>query len=128
MNKKFVAIFAAVLMTGCLGASILAIGGAAFFNPSGATPASSRAQMSAPAPGAVQQVQLQQLQSRVSQYQSREIQYQAREQQYQQQLDRSTAQVQQAQVQMQQIQELLRALQQRGLISITSDGQIFISE
>jgi phosphoglycolate phosphatase-like HAD superfamily hydrolase len=128
MNTKYVAIFAAALMTACLGASILAIGGAAFFNPSGGTAASSRAQMSAPAPGAIQQVQLQQLQSLVAQYQGRESQYQAREQQYQQQLDRSTAQVQQARVQMQQIQELLNALQQRGLISVTSDGQIFINQ
>lgn len=128
MNKRLVAIFAAVLMTGCLGASILAIGGAAFFNPSGGTAANSRSQMSAPAPGAVQQVQLQQLQSLVSQYQSRESQYQAREQQYQQQLDRTAAEVQQARLQTQQIQQLLNALQQRGLISVTSDGQIFINQ
>lgn len=127
MNKKVVAVFAAVLMTACIGASILAIGAAAAMNPAGTAPANSRAQMAAPAPAVSQQAQVQQLQALVSQYKDREAQYQAREQQFQQQLDRSNSVVQQAQMQMQTIQQLLMALQQRGLITVTNDGQIFIN-
>ena len=127
MRKKVVAILAAVLMTACMGASILAIGAAAAMNTTGTAPANSRAQLAAPAPAVSQQAQVQQLQALISQYKDREAQYQAREQQFQQQLDQSNAQVQQAQSQMQSIQQLLLALQQRGLITVTSDGQIYIN-
>jgi uncharacterized protein YlxW (UPF0749 family) len=128
MKKQFVALLAAVLMTACVGAAILVVGAAALFNPNGTTAANSHAQVAAPAPGVADQAQIQQLQNLIAQYQSREQQYQAQEKQYQQQLDRSSAQVQQAQLQMQQIQQLLVALQQRGVISITQDGQIFINQ
>jgi hypothetical protein len=127
MKKQMVAVLAAVLMTACLGVSILAIGAAAALNTGGAAPANSRAQVAAPAPGVGQQAQVQQLQDLISQYKAREAQYQAREQQFQQQLDQSNTQVQQAAAQMQAIQQLLAALQQRGLITVTADGQIFIN-
>jgi hypothetical protein len=127
MKKKLAAILAAVLMTACMGASILAIGAAAAMNTAGTAPANSRAQMAAPAPAVSQQAQVQQLQDLISQYKGREVQYQAREQQFQQQLGQSNSQVQQAQMQMQAIQQLLLALQQRGLITVTADGQIFIN-
>lgn len=127
MKQHMVAILAALVMTTCVGASILAIGAAAVMNPNGTTAANSRAQFAAPAPAVANQAQVQQLQALLAQYQAREAQYQHREQQYQQQLDQTSAQVQQAQAQVQTIQELLMALQQRGLISITSDGQIIIN-
>jgi TolA-binding protein len=128
MKKPLIALLFAFLMTACVGISILAIGGVALFNPNGAVASNSRTQAAQPADaGAAAQIQIQQLQSLVGQYQAREQQYRAREQQYQQQLDQTNARVQQAQQQMQQIQLLLQALQERGLITITSDGRIFIN-
>ena len=125
MKKQFVALLAALIMTACVGGSLLAIGGVALFNPNGTAPANSQAQVADP--NAPQQLQIQQLQSLVAQYQVRDQQYQARDVQYQQQLDQANVQVQQSQQQMQQIQALLTALQQRGLITLTSDGRIFIN-
>ncbi len=135
MKKQLIALVAAILMTACVGISILAIGGFAFFNPNGVQPANSPVQAAsgsqASSVSAVQQSQeqaeIQQLQSLVAQYQQREQQYQQREQQYQQQLQQASQQVQQAQQQMQQVQMLLAALQQRGLITVTNDGRIFIN-
>ena len=113
---------------------MLAVGGAALWNANGTTPANSpvQAAVSAPSSGATnvsssQQAQIQQLQSLISQYQAREQQYQTREQQYKQQLDQASSQVAQAQQQMQEIKSLLSALQQRGIITITADGQILIN-
>jgi uncharacterized protein YlxW (UPF0749 family) len=133
MKKQFAAVAAAILMTACMGAALFAIGGSALLNSNGVAAANSPAQSGASmakvaAPEASQQGQVQQLQSLVAQYQARDQQYQAREQQYKQQLDQSNAQVRQAQVQMQEIQALLSALQQRGLITVTGDGQIFINQ
>lgn len=128
MKKQLAALLAALLMTACVGGSILAIGGVALFNPNGTAAANSLSQASQVVDAnASQQVQIQQLQALVAQYQAREQQYQAREKQYQQQLDQATVQVQQAQQQMEQIQMLLTALEQRGLITVTSDGRIFIN-
>jgi uncharacterized protein YlxW (UPF0749 family) len=128
MKKQLIALLTAFLMTAFVGISILAIGGVALFNPNGVTASNSRAQavQSADA-GAAAETQIQQLQSLVAQYQAREQQYQARERQYQQQLNQTNVQVQQAQQQMQQIRLLLQALQERGLITVTSNGQIFIN-
>jgi peptidoglycan hydrolase CwlO-like protein len=128
MNKKLTAFLAAVLSTACIGVAILAISGAALFNPNGSAAAQSPSQAAVSInSGSNNQAQVQQLQSLVAQYQAREQQYQAREQQYQQQLDAASGQVQQAQQQIQEIQSLLNALQQRGLITITGDGQIVIN-
>jgi cysteinyl-tRNA synthetase len=137
MNKRLVALFAALLTTACIGGATLMVGWEALVNTNGVTAANSPAQANAFAnststdtsanTGGDSSAQIQQLQSLVAQYQSREQQYQAREQQYQQQIDAEKAQVQQAQQLMQQIQRLLNALQDRGLITITSDGQVFIN-
>lgn len=129
MNKRLGALLAAVLTTACIGVAILAVGGAALFNPTGTAAAQSPAQAAAVVnTSGDNAAQLQQLQALVGQYQAREQQYQAREQQYQQQLQAESGQIQQAQQQMQEIRSLLLALQQRGLISITADGQIVINE
>lgn len=136
MKKQVAALIAAIVMTASVGAAMLAIGGMAFFNPNGTTVSNSPAQAASASQvsniSAVQpaqnQVQVQQLQSLVAQYQQRDQQYQQREQQYQQQLQQATSQVQQAQTQMQQVQMLLTALQQNGVITVTSDGRIFINK
>jgi septin family protein len=128
MSKRLAALLAAVLSTACVGVVILAVGGAALFNPNGTVAAQSPAQAAtAAASGNASQAQLQQLQSLVSQYQAREQQYQSREQQLQQQIQNDNQQLQQAQQQMQEVRQLLFALQERGLISITQDGQIQIN-
>ena len=125
MKKQFIALLAALIMTACVGGSLLAISGVALFNPNGTQAANSQAQVSDP--NAMQQSQIQQMQGLITQYQAREQQYQTREVQYQQQLNQANTQVQQSQQQMQQIQALLNALQQRGLITLTSDGRIYIN-
>ena len=129
MKKQFIALLAAIIMTVCVGGSMLAIGGVALFNPNGTTAANLQAQAAAQVSdtSGSQQSQIQQLQGLVSQYQARDQQYQARDSQYQQQLDQASSQIQQAQQQMQQIQALLNALQERGLITVTSDGRIYIN-
>jgi peptidoglycan hydrolase CwlO-like protein len=128
MKKQLIALLVALLMTACVGGSMLAIGGVALFNPNGTTAANSKVQAAQVADtSASLQSQIQQLQDLITQYQAREQQYQSRESQYQQQLDQANAQIQQAQQQMQQIQALLNALQERGLITVTSDGRIYIN-
>ncbi len=133
MNKQLAALIAAVLMTACIGAAIFAIGGVAMFNQSGAVAANSNTQasqvtnVSVAQQNQAQQAQSQQYQALIAQYQAREQQYQQREQQYQQQLAQANSQVQAAQQQMQQVQMLLNTLQQQGIITISSDGRIFIN-
>jgi len=128
MSKRLAALLAAILSTACVGVAILAVGGAALFNPNGTVVAQSPSQAStAAASSDSSQAQVQQLQALVAQYQARDQQYQAREQQLQQQLQNDNQQLQQAQQQMQEVRSLLFALQQRGLISITGDGQIVIN-
>ena len=129
MIKKHVAAFtAATLMTACSGAAILAIGGVALSNKSGVTAANTPAQAAKVADVSLaSQSQVQQLQAEVAQYQARDQQYQAREQQLTQALNQAQAAVQADQQQTQQVQMLLLTLQQRGLITITNDGRIFIN-
>ncbi len=128
MKKQLIALLAALLMTACVGGAMLAIGGVALFNPNGTTAANSTVQAAQVVDtSSSQQSQIQQLQGLISQYQARDQQYQARDSQYQQQLDQANAQLQQAQQEMQQVQALLNALQERGLITITSDGRIYIN-
>ncbi len=129
MSKRFMAMLAAFVSTACIGLIVLAIGGAALFNPNGtaAAQSASASHSANVSMGTSSQAEIQQLQSLVQQYQARDQQRQAREQQLQQQIAQNSAQVQQAQQQMQEIQQLLMALQQRGLITITQDGQILIN-
>jgi uncharacterized protein HemX len=119
MTKQISAMLAALLITVCVGAAIFAVGGVALLNRNGAAPANSQVQTSQISASSSSQ-DVQQLQQLVSQYQ-------AREQQYKQQLDQANSQLQADQRQMQQVQLLLMALQQRGLITITNDGQVVIN-
>ena len=126
MNKKLAAFAAAALMTACSAAAILAIGGFAVMNTTGVAPASAQGSKATNA-SLVSQSQTKQLQDQVAQYEARDQQYQTREQQYQQALSQAQSQIQADQQQFQQFQMLLAALQQRGLITITSDGGILIN-
>ena len=130
MKKSLVATFIALFMTVCVGIAIFAIGGAALFNKNGVqasnTPGQATTNVSFNANQQTDQVA--QLQNLISQYQDREKQYQQREQQLQDQLSQANSQLQTAQQTIQQAQMLLQALQQRGLIRITDDGRIFISQ
>ena len=130
MKKPFMAVLIALLVTACFGASIFAIGGAALVNKSGVPVSNSPAQAAdVSAANLSQQAdQVAQLQSLISQYQDHEQQYQQREKQLQDQLAQANAQVQQDQQTMQQVQMLLSALQQRGLIRLTNDGRIIITQ
>ena len=129
MKKSLVALLVALLITACVGTSILSIGGAALLNPNGSSPSNSPAQAVEPVSlNTAQADQVAQLQNLIAQYQAREKEYQQREQQLQSQLDQANAEVQSDRETLQQAQMLLTALQQRGLIRITDDGRIFINQ
>ncbi len=128
MSKHAAALAAAILITICAGAAIFAIGGAALLNRAGVTASNSTAQGPGVSDAAiVQRTQLEQMQVQILQYQAREERYQQREQQYQQALDDEKTAVQAAQAQTQQLQAVLSDLEQRGLITIASDGTIYIN-
>jgi predicted Rossmann fold nucleotide-binding protein DprA/Smf involved in DNA uptake len=120
-NKHYMAYLAAFLITACMGASMLLIGGSALFNRNG-EPVENSASAAASTTQArsAEQAQVQQLQSLVNQYQARETQYQ-------QELKTAADNLQQANAQLQQYQMLLMALQNRGLISINPDGSISVA-
>ena len=77
MKKPFMAVLIAFVVTACVGASIIAIGGAAMVNKNGAQVSNSPDQASGvlAATTSQQSDQVNQLQSLVSQYQDREQQY-----------------------------------------------------
>jgi hypothetical protein len=130
MKKPFMAILISFLVTACVGTSMFAIGGAALLNKNGVQASNAPGQASKvsaenPAPQTDQVIQLQNL---ISEYQDHEQQYQQREQQLQAELAQANAQIQQDQQTLQQVQILLGALQQRGLIRLTDDGRIIISQ
>lgn len=127
MKKPLMAVLIALFVTAFIGTPILVIGGAALVNRTGVAPSNSPAQGSA-LNVAQSSNQMAQLQSLISQYQDREQQYQQREQQLQEQLAQANAQLQQDQQTLDQVKMLLGALQQRGLIRLTSDGRIVITQ
>jgi hypothetical protein len=130
MKKPINAVLVALLITACMGLSILGIGGAALFNKNGISSSNSPAQSTnGTGLNSAQQVsQTDQMQNLIAQYQDHEQQYKQREQQLQEQLAQANAQVQQDQQLIGQMQNLLSALQQRGLIRITNDGRVFINQ
>jgi len=136
MKKQITAFIAAIFITLCIALGIFAISGVAFANSNGVqasnipgqgTTTDANASSVASQVQTLQQQQIQQLQSLVSQYQQRDQQYQQREQQYQSQLSQANLQLSQAQQQMQQYQQLVTFLQRRGIITVTSDGQVFVN-
>ena len=136
MKKQLTAFVAAIFITLCIALGIFAVSGVAFANSNGVQASNvpgQGASTTVNASNAVSQVQvqqqqeIQQLQSLVAQYQQRDQQYQQREQQFQTQLNQANAQAAQAQQQLQQYQQLVNFLQQRGIITVTSDGQVYVN-
>jgi TolA-binding protein len=136
MKKQVTAFVAAIFITLCIALGIFAVSGVAFANSNGAQASNVPGQSASTTVNASnvvsqtqiqQQQQIQQLQNLVAQYQQRDQQYQQREQQYQNQISQSNTQLTQAQQQLQQYQSLVTALEQRGLITVTGDGQVYIN-
>lgn len=130
MKRSLSAILVALFITACVAGSIFAVGGAALLNKNGVVSSNSTDQGSVATDSVTGEPisQVDQLQNLVSQYQDREQQYQQREQQLQQELTQANAQIQQDQQMIGQFQNLLTALQQRGVIRVTSDGRVFINQ
>ncbi len=135
--KQIPALIAAFVITAIIGAGMFIVGGSALANkntvttynsPSGAVAASNVSNVSASDPAASSQTQAQvaQLQDLINQYKARDQQYQAQITQAEQQLSQYNDQLTQANQEIQQFQSLLAELQSRGVIQITSNGQILI--
>lgn len=127
MKKSIAAVLIALLMTVIVGLSMFAIGAAALSNQKGVAISNSPTQASTRL-DPQQTSNVAELQNLVTQYQDREQQYRQREQQLEDQLAQAKTQIQQDQQSLQQVQMLLGALQQRGLISISNDGRVFIRQ
>jgi hypothetical protein len=124
--KTFPAIIAALAVTLVLGFAMFAIGGDALANTNTAPvlnpPSDTTTSVSAPAAdgqGATVDAQVAQLQALVQQYQDREKQYQA-------ELDQAATRIKTAEQQLATDEQVLQALQQRGIIRIDANGQIFL--
>ncbi len=136
--KTLPAILFALGITAIVAVVMVVIGSNALVNPntvpttnspsSSGVAAASYSSNSQPAdpPSASQNAQIQQLQALVTQYQDREKQYQTELNQAIQNLNDANSQLQQANQEIQQFQQLLEAMQARGLITITSDGRIYL--
>ncbi|MGZ6346964.1 MAG: hypothetical protein ACXWNC_05280 [Anaerolineales bacterium] len=124
MSKQFGALLAAILITGAIVLSMFVVGANAMTNKNGTpvsnSPAAAAASTTASSSSTSDQALISQLQAQVAQYQTREQQYQAA-------LNTDNQQLTQAASQQQMIQQLLTYLQQNGLISIDSQGNIYIT-
>ena len=126
MSKQFGALMAAILITGAIVLSMFVVGASAMTNQNGVavsnSPASAAAAGSTTASSSSpsDQALIAQLQAQVAQYQSRDQQYQAA-------LNSDNQQLTQVASQTQMIQQLLTYLQQRGIITIDSQGNIYVN-
>ena len=122
-RKTMPAIVAALGMTALIGLCVLAFGLNALLNrntvPVQAAPETSTTALQA-IPALTGQETPDQLRALIAQYQSRDTQFQT-------QLQQAAGQINQLTQQNQQYQSLITALQNAGLIQITSDGRVFIS-
>ncbi len=123
--KIFPAIIAAFLITAMVGIAMLVVGGNALFNQN-TVPVTNSPQVVSGAGVSGQAVQPAADQQSVQQMQNLIQQYQQREKQYQSELNTAAQRLNQANQQVQSYQQLIDALQQRGIIRITSDGQVMI--
>jgi uncharacterized surface protein with fasciclin (FAS1) repeats len=121
MKKTLPAIIAAFAITLCIGAAILFVGGNALLNGNGITLSNSKDAVAAQVSYADQAAQIKDLQAQVAEYKTREAQYQT-------QLNDAAQQIRNANASLQQFQSLLTALQRRGIITISSDGRIFLNQ
>lgn len=126
--KTLPALLFALLITGVVGVTMMVIGGNALFNqntvPLLNSPAVTTASVATSSADAQSVDQLKQL---VAQYQQREQDYQSRLSQAAQMIDQANQQLSQANQTIQSYDQLLSVLQQRGLIRIDNNGQIFIA-
>ena len=126
MSKQFGALLAAILITGAIVMSMFVVGANAMTNKQGTVVSNSPAAATAAASSgsstssSSDQAQIAQLQAQIAQYQSRE-------QQYQTALNSDNQQLAQVAQQTQMVQQLLAYLQNRGLISIDSQGNIYVN-
>jgi uncharacterized protein YlxW (UPF0749 family) len=123
MRKQVTAFLAAFLISACVALVMLAIGASAMFNPNGVAAANSSASSAVNVSNTTNSASTQQ---QVAQLQAQVAQYQAREQQYQTALNNDNQQLTQATREMQMVQQLLIYLQNHGLITIDSQGQITV--
>jgi vacuolar-type H+-ATPase subunit I/STV1 len=132
--KTLPAIIAALAITVVIGVAMIAIGANALLNPNTVPVANAAAGGSVTTVSlTADQQQVEQMQSLIQQYRDREKQYQAQLQQATQRLQQANQQLQQANQAIQQdgqqvqvYQQILIDLQQRGVITITNDGQIIL--
>jgi septal ring factor EnvC (AmiA/AmiB activator) len=125
--NQFKAIVASVLVTGLIAGVMVVIGGSALFSrPALNVSAASDAAVVSNHDIADASADTAQLRDLVNQYQAREQQLRAQLDDLNQLLDEQDQQLAQANQQLQQYQNLLQALQERGVIQITSDGRIRI--
>jgi hypothetical protein len=131
MRKQVKAILAAMLITGVVAIFMAVIGVNAMTNRNGTVvsnlPPSAAVVTSTDLSSLPADQQISQLQAQVDQLQADITQYQSREQQYQSALDSDNQQLQQYSSEIQMIQQLLAYLQNKGLIQITSQGQILVT-
>lgn len=121
-HKHIAAIAAALAMTVLITLVMLVVGANALFNQNVTTTAQAAGLTSAATasdPAASDQALIDQLQAQISQYQARESQYQT-------ELQNAADQINQLNQQDQQYKSLFSALQNAGVIQITSDGRVFI--
>jgi septal ring factor EnvC (AmiA/AmiB activator) len=123
MRKQISAILAALFITGFIALCMTVVGVNALVNKN-SVPVSNSPQATSVAPtsndpSTATQTEIQQLEARINEYQQRE-------QQYQQELQAAQQQIQTANSQLAQFQQLLQVMQERGLIFINQDGQIFL--
>jgi uncharacterized protein YlxW (UPF0749 family) len=126
MYKHIPAVLAALGMTLVVGIAMFALGLNALINNGGSQVKDAPALAQVSSSATVDQANLQKLQGLISQYQTRENQYQTELNQAAQKLDQANAQIQQDQAQLQQYESLLMALQNAGVIRITSDGRVLL--
>ncbi len=100
------------MITGLVGFAMLAIGWDALAQAAPRTANVPAPALNAASDATEPNARIRQLESLVSQYQQRESQYQA--------------QLEQANQQLARYEDILNALQQRGLIRLTQDGQILL--
>lgn len=129
--KKVQAFIAAFIVTALIGAGIFAIGSDAVAKAS-ASPAQTQVTTTNQANDVTVSTQsatdaatqIAQLKGLIAQYQSREKQYKTELDQANQQISQANQQLSDANQQVQSLQGVLVELQQRGIISIQSDGTI----
>ncbi len=120
--KRFQAIVAATITTGLIVLGMMVIGVEAAANTDTA-PVTNNATVAAPVRT---DSTTNQVQSQINQLQNLIKQYQSREQQYQAEISKLSQQVSDSGTQVNQLKDILTQLQQRGVIQITSDGQILV--